>query len=152
MRKNKFYIFGIGSIILFLAAYARSRGFPWEDAEIAFWKDKEGIIQGSLRAADLEFGTVCRLEGKPYKPEIPLPAYQTIWSPLPYPNTFEVVTFYGHQVQGCSAEWTVKGSHPLARAYFSRARECKELKGTDYNWDYTEFAWDYVLKSGLYSH
>lgn len=126
-----------------LASYVRRKGMPWENGEIKYWKDQEGVIHGHLNTKNIEVRVICRLRGKPYKPEIKLPAYQTFWSPLPYPNTFEVVTFYGHRVQNCTAEWTFKGSHSLVRAYDSRATGGLFISGTEY-------AWDYVLQGALY--
>jgi hypothetical protein len=144
-RESQFLALGTWLSDHSLAAYARSRGLPWEDAEIEYWKDKEGLIQGHLKTTDFEVHAACRLQGKPFKPEIKLPAYQTIWSPLPYPNSFEVVTFYGHRIQDCSAEWKFKGNHPLIKTYHSRAIGNKFISGSVY-------AWDYVLQGALYLH
>lgn len=127
-----------------LAAYCRSKGWPWENGEIKYWEDESGLIHGHLKASDLDIKVTCKRQ-KPIKYQPEYPAYQTYWSPLPYTKTFEVVTYHGHQASTCSAQWHFKGSHPLIKAYQSQAKERALINNTEY-------AWDYVLKSALYSY
>ena len=125
-----------------LAAYCKSNGWPWEKGEIKYWEDDSGLINGLLKTADFEIMGICKRQ-KPIKMQAKYPAYQTYWSPLPYARSFEVVTFYGHKAESCSAQWTFKGNHPLIKAYHSRAEGSVLISGTEYSWDY-------VLKGALY--
>jgi hypothetical protein len=128
-----------------LVEHMRAKGYPAEYAQIEFWQDGAGAVRGKLKRRDLEVRGQCRLVGAAYKPDFGEPPFlQTIWTPRTLAATFEIVTFYGHAQQACSAaDWQIKGEDRLGRAFRNRAEGGAEVNGTDY---YAH----YVLRGGLY--
>lgn len=124
------------------ASFVREKGYPWQGADVKFWKtDKR--VEGRLKATDLTVSAICRRLGSPEKPDWGGTNLQTLWSPRGTAPTFEMVTFYGHRVQRCEPTWRIKGDHALARAFRARATGGERIAAT-------EFAFDYVARSGLY--
>ena len=126
------------------AEYASEIGYPWDGADIEYWVDDRGVVHGRLQAAGVTLEGSCEPIGEPRAENYELPAYQTIWAPRSRGAVDEFVTFYGHKYQACeSAEWTVEGDHPLARAFRSRGIGGEQI-------DSSEFLSGYSLRGGLY--
>lgn len=127
-----------------LAAYMRRKGFPADDGKIVFDRD-DAYAVGRLERDDLTIEGRCRLEGKPFVPgwaREPV-SYQTMWTPGAA-DTFEIVTWSGHRSLKCAdPNWTITGSHPLAKAFNDPARGDPSVYPTDFNFGYR-------LRSGLY--
>lgn len=127
-----------------LVAYMRGRGFPADDAAIAFHRDHD-TARATMTRADLTIEGRCRLEGLAFVPDWarePL-SYQTFWTPGDA-GTFEVVTWTGHQSIKCAdPQWTVSGDHPFAKAFNDPALGDPAIYPTDFNFGYS-------LRSGLY--
>jgi hypothetical protein len=128
-----------------LAERMRAKGYPAEYAQIEFWQDRSGVVHGKLKNRDLKVRGQCRLVGEAYKPDFGEPPFiQTIWTPRPLATTFEIVTFYGHAQQNCTAAaWQIKGEDRLVKAFRNRAGGGAEINGTDYYGHY-------ILRGGLY--
>lgn len=128
-----------------LADYMRSRGFPARPARVRFgWNETHA--SGSLEADGLALHGECRLEGAPFVPwwgKDPH-SFETMWTPAGEGDTFEVVTWAGHRSRRCvDAKWRVSGVHPFAQLF-------NDPKASDANFLPTEFAFGYLLNSGLY--
>lgn len=128
-----------------LVEHMRTKGYPVEYARIEYWQDGSGTIRGKLKTNDLRVGGQCKLAGSPKPADLgEPPTFQTVWTPGTVARTFEVVTFYGHLRQDCSAaDWQIDGEHRLAKAFRKRAMGGLEISGTEY---YS----NYVLSGGLY--
>lgn len=127
-----------------LVSLMQSKGYPAEFAEIDFHED-QGLVQGKLKTADLEVRAQCRLVGDTFEPDFGKPPFlQTIWTPRPVAETFEVITFYGHvQRKATDANWVISGKNPLVEAFRRRIQGGEEVGGTEY------FA-SYVLRGALF--
>ncbi len=128
-----------------LVDYMRSRSFPATPARLTFeWN--ESRADGALEADGLTIRGHCRLEGPSFVPwwgKDPH-SFQTMWTPAGEGDTFEVVTWAGHRSRKCrDADWRVSGTHPFAMLF-------NDPKAGDPAFLPTEFAYGYLLKSGLY--
>jgi hypothetical protein len=128
-----------------LVEHMKAKGYPAEYAEIEFWQDPSSVVHGKMKAEGLQVNGQCRLSSDPYKPTWDAPPnFQTIWTPRPLGRTFEIVTYFDHIQRDCSAaEWQLKGSNRLVKAFGSRAKGGKRISGTDYYGNY-------ILRGGLY--
>lgn len=128
-----------------LVKQMRAKGYPADYARIEYWEDHSGIIHGKLKTKRLHVTGQCKLAGNPKPADLGEPPfYQTVWTPRPHPDTFEVLTFYGHIRQDCqTADWQINGEDLLVKAFRHRAEGSLEISGTEY---YS----NYVLRGGLY--
>jgi hypothetical protein len=129
-----------------LVARMRAKGYPADYAQIEFGQDRSGVVRGKLKTKNLKVRGQCRLVGAAYKPDFggDPPFIQTIWTPRPLATTFEIVTFYGHAQQDCSAaDWQIRGGERLGEAFRNRVEANAEINRTEY---YAH----YVLRGGLY--
>jgi hypothetical protein len=97
-------------------AYMRARGHHAEYGMVTLVKDSTGAFQGEIRLGDLHV----RSSAKPHGDvrEDPASGTQVLFAPGDKVVHAVVVAGSNARHRACTAEWSKKGTHPLARGMF----------------------------------
>jgi hypothetical protein len=97
-------------------AYMRSRGHHAEYGMVTLVKDKTGVFRGEIRLDDLHVQGSATPHGKVR--EDPASGTQVLFAPGETVVHAVVIAGSNARHRTCSADWSKKGDHPLARAVF----------------------------------
>jgi hypothetical protein len=94
----------------------RSRGHHAEYGMVTLVKDKTGVFRGEIRLDDLHVQGSATPHGKVR--EDPASGTQVLFAPGETVVHAVVIAGSNARHRTCSADWSKKGDHPLARAVF----------------------------------
>lgn len=126
-----------------LAEHMIERGYPVEVADVQLRRTRNRVY-ARLSAGDLRVIAEGEVYGRPRKAWWPEPAWQTIWSRPELTTAYEIITFRGHKILDARIDWQMEGEHLLAEAFRARL-------GSGSHVGSTEYAYDYILRGGLYA-